>query len=291
MLKHKNILILSGNGMMGNTILKYLHNKQSLNMFYTIRDHKKKIFNENYFIIKDLYKKKNFLKLKKFLYLKNISLVINCSGVTKHESNEYQKKYSKKVNTIVNKKLSKIKKIKVLILSSDCVFDGKDGNYSEKSKKFSKDLYGKTKRSGEIKNLKNVITFRSSGIGHEINSKKGLLEWFLNKKSKKIYGYSKAYFTGPTTLEIAKIIYKYVITEKIKQGIYHIGTRKISKYNILNIIKKIYKKKIQIMKYDNFKIDRSLNFNKFKKKTKYISPNWTNLIKETKLFNEKFSQK
>ena len=45
------------------------------------------------------------------------------------------------------------------------------------------------------------------------------------------------------------------------------------------------------MKYDNFKIDRSLNFNKFKKKTKYISPNWTNLIKETKLFNEKFSQK
>ena len=60
MLKHKNILILSGNGMMGNTILKYLHNKQSLNMFYTIRDHKKKIFNENYFIIKDLYKKKIF---------------------------------------------------------------------------------------------------------------------------------------------------------------------------------------------------------------------------------------
>lgn len=287
--KHKNILILSGNGMMGNTILKYLNTKPQLNIFYTIRNSKKIVLNKNYLIIKNLFEKKNYLKLKNFLEEKKISLIINCSGVTKHKSNQYQKKYSLKINFKLNHKLSKIKNIKLLILSSDCVFDGKNGNYEETSKNYSTDLYGKTKRLGEIKNLKNVITFRSSGIGHEINDKKGLLEWFLKNKSKKVYGYTNAFFSGPTTLEIAKIIYKYVISKKIKYGLFHISSRKISKYNILNIIKKIYKKKISIIKNEDFKIDRSLNSNKFKKKTNYISPYWLDLIKETKLFNEKFS--
>ena len=105
--KHKNILILSGNGMMGNTILKYLNTKPELNIFYTIRNSKKIVLNKNYFIIKNLFEKKNYLKLKNFLKEKKISLVINCSGVTKHKSNEYQKKYSLKVNFKLNHKLSK----------------------------------------------------------------------------------------------------------------------------------------------------------------------------------------
>ena len=54
------------------------------------------------------------------------------------------------------------------------------------------------------------------------------------------------------------------------------------------LIKKIYNKKIKIIKNDKFKIDRSLNISKFKKKSNYLSPNWSNLIKETKKFNEKF---
>lgn len=275
---------------MGSTILKYLNTKPRLNIFYTIRNFKKILINKNYLIIKDLFKKKKFLKLKNFIDEKKISLIINCSGVTKHESSQYQKKYSLKVNYLLNQKLSKIKNVKLLILSSDCVFDGKIGNYSEISKKYSKDLYGKTKRLGEIKNLKNVITFRSSGIGHEIKNKKGLLEWFLKSKLKKVYGYTNAFFSGPTTLEIAKIIYRYVISEKIKYGLFHISAPKISKYNILNIIKKVYKKKIKIIKNNDFKIDRSLNSKKFIKKTNYLSPYWIDLIKETKLFNEKISQ-
>jgi len=291
MLKHRNIIILSGNGMMGNTILKYLSIKSKLKVFYTIRKNNNKKFNKNYFIIKDIYKKNNLLKLKNFLYLNKISLIINCSGITKHENINLQKKYSSKINSLLNHKLSKIKNIKLLILSSDCIFNGISGNYSEKNTSYSNDIYGKTKRKGEIKHLKNVITFRSSGIGHEINTKKGLLEWFLNKKTKKISGYKSVFFTGPTTLELAKIIYKYVISKKIKHGLFHVGAKKISKYEILSIIKKIYKKQINIIANYNIKINRTLNCNKFIKKTNYLSPSWVDLIKETKLFNEKFSKK
>ena len=243
MLKHKNIIILSGNGMMGNTILKYLNTRTKLNVFYTVKNSKKLIYNKNFLIIKNLYEAKNILKLKNFIKKNNITLIINCSGITKHEKIEFQRKYSLKINSHLNKKLSMIKNIKLLILSSDCVFDGKNGNYSERSKKFSSDLYGRSKKLGEIINLKNVITFRSSGIGHEIKNKKGLLEWFLHNKSREIFGFTKAYFSGPTTLEIAKIIYKYVVHEKIKNGLYHISGHRISKYELLEIIKKIYKKK------------------------------------------------
>lgn len=289
MIKYKNILILSGNGMMGNTILKYLNSKSELNVFYSIRNSKKKLYLPNFLILKDLYKKENFEKLKNFIKKKNIKLIINCSGITKHETEKNQKKFSLKINTLLNNKLAKIKKVKLLILSTDCVFNGVKGNYNELSKDFNNDLYGITKRMGEKINLKNVITFRSSGVGHEIDTKKGLLEWFLKNKSKKINGYANAFFTGPTTLEIAKIIYKYVITKKINHGLFHIGANKISKFDLLQIIKVIYKKKIIIIKNNKLKIDRSLDSTKFRKKTNFISQNWLNLIKETKKFNEKFS--
>jgi dTDP-4-dehydrorhamnose reductase len=289
MIKYKNILILAGNGMMGNTILKYLNSKSELNIFYSIRNSKKKLYLPNFLILNDLYKKENFKKLKNFIKKKDIKLIINCSGITKHETEKNQKKFSLKINTLLNNKLAKIKKVKLLILSTDCVFNGIKGNYNELSKDFNNDLYGKTKRMGEKTNLKNAITFRSSGVGHEIDTKKGLLEWFLKNKSKKINGYVNAFFTGPTTLEIAKIIYKYVLTNKIKHGLYHIGANKISKFDLLQIIKVIYKKKIIIIKNNKLKIDRSLDTTKFRKKTNFVSQNWLNLIKETKKFNEKFS--
>ncbi len=259
-----------------------------MRVFYTIRSLQTKQSNKNYFIVKDLIKKKNFLKLKKIINKYKIEVIINCSGITKHKSLNQQKRYAKKINNLLNHKLAKMNKVKLVILSTDCVFDGKDGNYVEKSNKFSNDIYGKSKKAGEIINKKNVLTFRSSGLGHEVFSKRGLLEWFLNTKKKKIFGFSKAYFSGPTCLEIAKIIFKYVISGHLKYGLYHIGSRKISKYNILMLIKRIYNKKIKIIKNDKFKIDRSLNISKFKKKTNYLSPNWSNLIKETKKFNEKF---
>ena len=239
MIKFKRILVISGSGMMGSTITRYLSSKSKIDVFYTIKNLKKNIINKNYFIIDDLTKAKSFYKLNKIIEKYKISMIINCSGITKHRDKIQQRKYSRKINNVLNHKLSKIKKVKLVILSTDCVFDGKKGNYSEQSNNFSNDIYGKSKKAGEIDNLKNVITFRSSGLGHEINTKRGLLEWFLKNKEKKIYGFSNAFFSGPTCLEIAKIIFKYVITEKIKSGLYHIGGKKISKYDILMILKKI----------------------------------------------------
>ena len=82
--------------------------------------------------------------------------------------------------------------IRFIQISTDCVFTGKKGNYSEKDKPDSLDLYGHSKILGEI-NEKNHLTLRTSTIGFEKYSKRGLLEWFLSQKNE-CYGYKKAYF-------------------------------------------------------------------------------------------------
>ena len=159
--------------MMGNTILRYLSSKKYRSILYNKKFAKKAIKQELFYSQRP-NKQKKFLKTKKIINNYKIDLIINCSGITKHKNLNQQKKYANKINNLLNHELSKINKVKLVILSTDCVFDGKDGNYVEKSNRFSNSLYGKSKKAGEIISKKNVLTFRSSGLGHEIFSKRGL---------------------------------------------------------------------------------------------------------------------
>ena len=135
--------------------------------------------------------------------------------------------------------------------------------------------------------MKNTLILRTSTIGHEISKNKGLLEWFLKNKKKKINGFKNAQFSGPTSLEIAKILYKYVIKKNIlKRGIYNISSKPISKYDLLMLLKKIYNKKVIINKNIKFKKNRTLNCTKFIKKTNYKNKSWPKLILENKKFYE-----
>ena len=140
---------------------------------------------------------------------------------------------------------SKIYKFSFVHISTDCVFDGKKGGYTEKNIPNAYDIYGHSKFIGE--NYENSITIRTSIFGHEKKTKFGLLEWFLNAK-RKVKGYKNFFFTGLTTLELSKIIYNHILrSKKIKKGLFHIGGKKISKLNLLREINKQYKKKILII--------------------------------------------
>ena len=177
----------------------------------------------------------------------------------------------------------KLNKIYLLHISTDCVFSGEKGNYSDNSYKDSKDLYGLSKNKGEVKN-KFTATIRTSFIGPELNTKKSLLCWFLNEENF-VRGYSKAFFSGLTSLELCKIIYNYFIKKNILQNkIINIGSRRISKFTLLTKIRKIFKKKINIVRYQNFTIDRSLDSKKFRKLTGYKVVGWDKMLLELKRF-------
>ena len=158
--------------------------------------------------------------------------------------------------------------------STDCVFDGKRGNYTEYSKRNAKDEYGKYKALAESKIKNNTLVIRTSIIGHEIDDKKlSLLEWFLNSK-KKIWGFKRAFFSGLTTLEISKVINKILLGKFFYRGLFNISSKEISKYYLLIKIKKIYKLNKTIFRDNEFIIDRSLNAKKFKKKYKISVNSW-----------------
>lgn len=292
-LNNYKILILGANGLFGNIIFNYL-NKNNFSTWAGLSSKKDiKYFNKR----KKIFYKKIFSKKSFKIFSKNIdknlkknkfNFVINCIGHTIHQKNI---SYSKKllINSYLPRLLSFFAlkyNFKFIHLSSDCVFDGKKGNYKETDNPNSNTEYGKSKKFGEILNNLNTITLRTSGIGHSLYKNNCLLDWFLYQKNKKVYGYRNFYFSGPTTLEVAKVI-KYIIeTKKFKHGLFHISSQRISKLNLLSKLNKIYNNNTIIIPKTVIKIDRSLNSSKFRKIYKYEFKNWNYLINDLKEFNE-----
>ena len=275
------VLILGASGMLGFTLFNYLNTKKNITLFGTVRNK-----SSNKILLNKIYKHidvKNFSLLEEKIKKISPNVVINCVGIVKSEVEKNVKNVIK-VNAKLPKFLNKITEkhnFRLLHISTDCVFSGQKRNYSEKNYPDPIDLYGKSKLMGEFNSIKNIV-IRTSMIGHETKHKRGLLEWFLKQKST-ISGFSKAYFSGLTTLELSKIIYKKILFNTKLTGLYHISGKRINKYNLLKKISKEYSKDIEIIKNKKFKIDRSLNSSKFIKKTNYKKKSWDKMIKENKI--------
>ena len=205
------ILIFGCSGMLGHKILQKLC--ENKNFFITCVYRNKKKIN---FLRKKNIKFKKINKSLNFKFLKNLfnknkfDYVINCIGVIKQKKNVNKKKlfflnseFPKKIAEFSNKY-----DFKFIHFSTDCVFSGKKGSYKETDKEDAKDLYGISKIKGEPKkNNKRVLTLRTSFIGHEINSKDSLLDWFVYNKNEIVNGYNKAYFSGLYQKIISKVGY------------------------------------------------------------------------------------
>ena len=284
------ILILGANGMLGSRISKTF-SKSKHKVFATLRKRKFiKLKNIKFKYNVDVTKK---TKIKNLLLKIRPDVVINCTGFIKQrDKNNLRKKSMYYMNTtfpifldLMSKKLNFYN----IHFSTDCVFDGKKKLYTEKSKMNAKDDYGKSKILAEKKIMHNTLVIRTSIIGHELNKLKyGLLEWFLNSGSK-VEGYSKVFFSGLTTNELSKIIKKIIDKKMFFTGIYNISSKRISKYNLLEIINSIYKMRKTIIKNKKIKIDRSLNSNLFKKKFRIKINSWKRQILEMKR-NHKLSK-
>lgn len=188
----------------------------------------------------------------------NPNIVINCIGLLIKDSAE-NPALSIYLNSFFPHYLSELGKIlnfKLIHLSTDCVFSGKKGNYSESDLKDGEGYYARTKALGEIINQKD-LTFRTSIIGPEIKKNgTGLFHWFLTQ-SGTIKGFTNVYWTGVTTLELAKAIDKTI--EKELTSLYHlVPNEKISKFDLLNLINEIWGRNIEILKYEDYQSDKSL---------------------------------
>ena len=146
---------------------------------------------------------------------------------------------------------------RVVHLSTDCVFSGHDGGkYTERDFRSSNDDYGRSKALGELNDDKN-LTLRTSIIGPDINEKgTGLFNWFMAQNGE-IKGYSKAIWTGVTTVEMADAI--HAAMEQNITGLLHlVNGRNINKYDLLMLMNKLRKKPVTILPFGDYVIDKSL---------------------------------
>jgi dTDP-4-dehydrorhamnose reductase len=259
------ILILGSDGMLGSMAMKYFASK-NFDVRGTTRNKAALKSNELYLNLSNYNFNLNDLIKNNWVP----EYIINCIGIIKPHINKNIEE-SIYVNSLFPHILSRQSKnlnIKVIHITTDCVYSGNHGNYNEYSIFDPLDIYGKTKSLGEPNDC---LVLRTSIIGPEIKGKLSLLEWFLNNKNSSIYGYTNHIWNGLTTLELCKVMEQIIIKNIYVNDIRHIFSTKNSKYEMLKVFKDVYKKDIYIIPHKTDIIcDRSLNtihydfFNNFK---------------------------
>lgn len=272
---------MGATGLIGSYIFRYLSSNTPHKVFGSIRNP------EDIGYFPDRYRPhlypninvENMAEVSDIFEQVEPEIVINCIGLTKHipESSDPIKMIE--LNAMWPHKLAKLCSdyaAKLIHISTDCVFSGTKGNYSELDVPDSSDLYGRTKILGEV-DYGGHLTLRTSTIGHELHTKYGLLEWFLAQE-KECLGFSRAIFSGLPSMVFSEVIRDFVLPNTQLRGLYQVSADPINKYDLLKLIANIYGKKIEIKLDREFTIDRSLNYEKFKAATGYTPSAWPDLI-------------
>jgi dTDP-4-dehydrorhamnose reductase len=280
----KKVLILGCTGMLGHTLLKNLSARGDLDVYATARMSS----GLSEWFAPELVKKirtgvdvDNFDTLIGALAEVRPDVVINSIGLIKQLKASNDPLSAINVNALLPHRISLICKAagaRMIHISTDCVFNGKKGNYTEEDPSDAIDLYGRSKFMGEVTSSQ-CVTLRTSIIGHELKGKHGLIEWFLAQDDR-VRGYANAMYTGFTTIELTRIIGDYVLTNGMLQGVYHVASQVISKYELLKLVAERYGKRIEIERFENVLEDRSLDATKFCSSTGYQAPLWPEMIEE-----------
>ena len=220
-----------------------------------------------------------FDSIRKLITKHKPDIVINCVGLVKQLSAANDPLVAMPINALFPHKLARLcfeYGARLVHMSTDCVFSGSKGMYTENDYADARDLYGLSKLIGEV-DYSNAVTLRTSIIGHELNSHRSLVDWFLSQNDD-VKGFKRAIFSGLPTVEIAQVISELVIPHKQLTGVYHLSADPISKYDLLSLVAKVYKKNIKIKEDNDFVIDRSLDSSRFRRETSYSPPSWESLI-------------
>jgi len=280
----KKILILGVTGMLGHTLFKEMSKNNDFDVFGTTRSSAglKDFFSENELgRIRDNVDADNFETVMRAIAAVQPDIIINCIGIIKQLPIAKDPLTAITVNAQLPHRISLVARAtnaRMIHISTDCVFNGSKGNYTEEDPSDATDLYGRTKFLGEVE-YPHCVTLRTSIIGHELKTEFSLIDWFV-AQTEEINGFTKAIYSGFPTIEIVKIITNYVIPNEELSGLYQVSSDHISKYNLLNIMKDIYKKEITINPENNFFMDRSLNSQKFQSITGYKAPSWEVMLRD-----------
>ena len=247
----KRVLILGSAGMAGHVITEYFGELGKYYVEGTART-------ETPHCTSLYLDVRNLETVKKTITAFSPSVVVNAIGVLVKAANENLEN-AIFVNSYLPHFLSRLASangFKLVHISTDCVFSGARGQYSENDLCDGRTAYAKTKILGELNNNRD-LTIRTSIIGPELKSDgTGLLDWFF-KQSTQVSGYQNVFWSGVTTLELAKAI-DCALDSDITGLVHLSAAKKISKLQLLQLVSKIWRHKIEILPDSTYQADKSL---------------------------------
>ena len=276
------ILVVGATGMIGNAMIRVLSEKADWEVFGTARaEISRRLFRPDIAerLVFGVDAEQHDTLVKAFTLIRP-DVVINCAGLTKHKPYAEDPLVSIPINSLMPHRLAglcKLASARLIHVSTDCVFSGEQGNYTEEAFADARDVYGKSKALGEV-DYPHAVTLRTSTIGHEFETKYGLLEWFLSQEGR-CKGYNRAVFSGLPTVVFARVVRDVIITNSELSGIYHVAAKAINKFELLKLIADVYGKEIEIELDDGLVINRSLDATRFREATGYVAPAWPELVK------------
>ncbi len=275
------ILVLGATGMAGHTISIYLSEAG-----HDVTAFSRREFKYCYNIIGDIT---DFRLMKKIVLEGNYDAIINAIGILNKDAED-----NKSLAVLLNSylphylgDLTKNMKTRIIHMSTDCVFSGKNGSYDESALRDGETFYDRSKALGELENSKD-LTFRNSIVGPDLKENGiGLFNWFM-KQEGQINGFTKAIWTGVTTLTLAKAM-EQALKENLT-GLYNlVNNETISKYELLKLFNKYMKdNEIDILPSDKLSLDKSLINNRTD--FSFEVPSYETMVAEIKEWIDKHSE-
>jgi dTDP-4-dehydrorhamnose reductase len=274
-----NILVLGATGMLGNAMFRGLSKTPDAVVYGTIRNEAARGWFAaesagRLVAVRDL---ENPDELARLFESSRPQIVVNCIAVGRPAPADPIR--SILVYSLLPQRLSRLCQssgARLIQISSDGVFSGVRGAYREDDLPDANDIYGISKLLGEVTEP-HAITLRTSIIGHELQSRGGLIEWFLSQQDR-CRCYTRAIFSGFPTNVLADLIRDIVIPRPDLHGVFHVATRPISKFDLLRLVANRYGKKIELIPDDRVSPDRSLVADRFERATGYVAPDWPTLV-------------
>jgi dTDP-4-dehydrorhamnose reductase len=241
------IIILGSNGMLGRYVSTYFKNKKYETIEITRKD------------IDATKVKEEELRAKLFnIGMRENDVVINCVGLIPQRKTQENLDFLL-INSIFPLILANVcekENVNLIHPTTDCVFNGLNGNYDENSIHDETNIYGVSKSLGEPKN---ATIIRTSIIGDELYNKLSLVEWVKSNKDKKIFGFTNHIWNGVTCLEFSKICEQIIEKNLFWKGVKHLYSNKVSKFELVNWISEIYDLNIEVeSKETDIKCDKSI---------------------------------
>lgn len=267
--------------MLGHKLVQILQKR--FDVWATVRTNSKEFINLGIIEAEKIFfdvEIENFDHAEKVFSISKPDVVINAVGIIKQLPSSKEVVKTLKINSIFPHQLAQLVQTsgaRLITVSTDCVFNGRKGNYKEEDISDAEDLYGKSKNLGEV-SAPNCLTLRTSIIGRELRTSHSLVEWFLSNRGKKVKGFTKAIYSGFPTVVLADIISDLIEKHKHLQGLYHVSSEPISKFDLLCLLKKFYEVSVEIEPFGDFEMDRSLDSAKFKKDTGFTPLRWEKMI-------------